>query len=422
MNQSSEIGSNQGIQPTTGRASPTVTYSVQTTKPSKAQANLRAGEIIQGSIVEVFSDKEVSIRLPNGTFKAMLSNKLKAGDSLFFKVIETAPSLVLKIHSVSVSSGGKEFSSSELLRMLDLPDTSVYKDILDFLKSRISVISRDDVLMIYKGLISIKDSDRKLLNIKDALMVLFEMKHAGLPLTPETISRILPLFDGNRKLSQALNKMKSLLDSLPKEISDKLKVHFKGLMSSNPSPSYMIDFFSFMEKATGSFISDLIELQENKNNEKYEEFNKQLMLTLRTIEAALLWNAYAAIHNQPQQIFIPVWLKGTLQVAQMAIKQSDEKKQKKKGQIYFSFDIPTINLGTVHIEGALLDNILTTTISAPKDNSVKLLSKHSPKLNQGLLKHNIHLQSISFVLTQTGQSDHPHDKSSSQPKGFQIVV
>ena len=84
--------------------------------------SLRVGEIVQGSIIEVYSDKEVLVKLPIGTMTATLMGKLKKGDALFFRVMEIDPGLVLRIYAVGTRVKSKENTTEELVRILDLPD------------------------------------------------------------------------------------------------------------------------------------------------------------------------------------------------------------------------------------------------------------------------------------------------------------
>lgn len=115
---------------------------------SSRKIPFRIGEIIQGRVQQVFSQSEVAIDLPNGRFVAEVNGKFKAGDTLFFEVQGTEPSLILRIHSVFSKIKESLHPISEIIRLLNLPANKIFLAVVDNLKSTNSIIVRNDVLLL----------------------------------------------------------------------------------------------------------------------------------------------------------------------------------------------------------------------------------------------------------------------------------
>lgn len=107
---------------------------------------LKVGEIVLGTIVEIVSNEIAKVKLPMGTFSAVLHNRLRPGDTLFLYVAEIEPQLVLKVHSVSTTQAGRLRASPEIARILDLPDKQVIIDIIEFLSKKKSTILRSEII------------------------------------------------------------------------------------------------------------------------------------------------------------------------------------------------------------------------------------------------------------------------------------
>lgn len=95
-------------------------YSNKQHKPPQI-TQLKAGEIVLGTVLDNPEFSIAPVRLPQGIFRAQLQGNLRKGDSLFFIVHETLPSLMLKIHSVSIIKNGETLSPQEIVRILDIP-------------------------------------------------------------------------------------------------------------------------------------------------------------------------------------------------------------------------------------------------------------------------------------------------------------
>lgn len=112
---------------------------------------LRIGEIIRGTVTDISSPRFAQVRLPMGTFTAELHGRLKRGDSLFLKVVETSPALLLKVHSVSPVQNGRVLPVKSILRILDLPDDSLYYQIAEVLAELAPAVLRKESLIIHNA-------------------------------------------------------------------------------------------------------------------------------------------------------------------------------------------------------------------------------------------------------------------------------
>lgn len=119
---------------------------------SKRKIPFRVGEVIRGTIQQVYSPSEILIDLPNGSFLAEVNGKFEVGDSLFFQVQRTEPSLFLRIHSVFSKGENSSLPVSEILRLLNFPSNKIFTAITENLKETHSLIIRDDVIYLAKNI------------------------------------------------------------------------------------------------------------------------------------------------------------------------------------------------------------------------------------------------------------------------------
>lgn len=119
---------------------------------SQRKIPFRVGEIVRGTVQQIFSEKQVLIDLPNGRFVAEVNGKFKPGDTLFFQVQTTEPTFELRIHSVFSKIKDSFLPVFEILRMLNLPTNKVFIEVIENLKNSNSLILRDDVLSLSSNL------------------------------------------------------------------------------------------------------------------------------------------------------------------------------------------------------------------------------------------------------------------------------
>jgi len=107
---------------------------------------LKVGEIVLGTVMEIVSNEIAKVKLPMGTFTAVLHKRLCPGDTLFLLVAEIEPQLVLKVHSVSTTQAGRLRASPEIARILDLPEKQLIIDIIEYLSKKKSTILRSEII------------------------------------------------------------------------------------------------------------------------------------------------------------------------------------------------------------------------------------------------------------------------------------
>lgn len=123
----------------------------------KASLKLRKGEIVFGQILEKTSKEVFKIKLPNGIFKAVIHPSLKQGDKLYFIIKEIEPSLIISVHSTDLIFENKKFNFEEIIRILDLNDSEIIRNIISEYSLRINRLLRHVIIDI----ISLTDEYKK---------------------------------------------------------------------------------------------------------------------------------------------------------------------------------------------------------------------------------------------------------------------
>lgn len=168
-------------------------YLVAQGKSNKTPLKLSFGEIVQAKITNVFANELIEIDLPNGRFKAQVSGNFKSGDRLFFIVTDIKPLVHLKIHSIFVNEElEKDFD--DIIRILNLKDDEIFKDII---KNNLKItkrLYRDVILRIYRQI----NKNEKLFNslkfVKNPSMILLDYWSSGLPIEGEIFNNTIAAF------------------------------------------------------------------------------------------------------------------------------------------------------------------------------------------------------------------------------------
>ncbi|MCI0472581.1 MAG: hypothetical protein L0Y76_03260, partial [Ignavibacteria bacterium] len=176
---------------------------------------LRVGEVLQATILEVLSPQEAIVQLPTGTVHAFIHGRLKKGDVVFLRVQEIAPNLVLRIHSVSVVKIGTELSENEILRILDLPESLFFIELIKFLKEHRTHIQRDESLIIENSFSSLDDSIRKEYKPNIILSAIIFMLENKLPVDSRIFLKIAPVLSGNIFVLDLLKELELTVQQLP---------------------------------------------------------------------------------------------------------------------------------------------------------------------------------------------------------------
>ncbi len=184
-------------------------------REKKAPRRFHKGEIIHGIILDIISPSEAYISLPSGNFTAVVSGNLKKGDSLFFQVQETEPSLLLKIFSSSLKVDGVDVPEDELVRILNLPDDKFFRSIIAFYRSKKSVLSRDDVFKIEKASVKIDKDVLSDITVKDLFEIVYFMQENEVPSTSTNFSKLKPAFQSPRLIHERLLELESIAGTVP---------------------------------------------------------------------------------------------------------------------------------------------------------------------------------------------------------------
>lgn len=327
MDISAEIGNSDSIKPTEPRQRPNYNYYQPAPKKSKPTKNLRKGEIVFGTVVKSLSDKDAIVNLPSGTFAAVLKGSLRAGDSLYLMVQEIEPSLILRIYAVSHVIDGKELRNSEILRLLNLPDTSFYHELTDIIRTHKALVVRDDILLIYKAFLEIEDSLMKGLQPRDILQMLFDMLETSVPLTPEEFSSFYPLLTHGRQMSSIIKGFERLINTAPVNIRQEFARLLSNIRDSANKGELRIDLLSFNPLDRGSvpllykLVKDIIA---TKSSYKIRPDDELLNLCLNftdVIESQRRWNFHSLKNKGEFLLYYPDIARNDLNILTITIRR-----------------------------------------------------------------------------------------------------
>ncbi|MDQ1265964.1 MAG: hypothetical protein QG635_1116, partial [Bacteroidota bacterium] len=364
-------------------------------------------------------------------YNANLQGNLKKGDTLFFKVLSLEPSLVLKIHSVSSSIGGKEIAAEELLRMLDLPEAPIYFDILNFLKSHKSTVVRDDTLIYYKIYASVKENVKKSKSPDELFQAVLTLEEYNLPPGTKLFNKLLPVFDGADNIMKALKLLENNIDKLPPIIADQLKKVFGRLLREKTGTNFTSGFFSFKSskdsdiRQLSSILIDLLAYDDDKAfSASHSEIKEAAKDILDTLEAKEVWNAFAIQNQQPLQLILPFVISGRIHICQLALQRHVEKNNEDESTLMFSFDTLTKRLGVVSAFGSAISEKLSLSMSAETEEAAKILSVHIEELKKSLQAEGFTIVSLKVASRErTEEEIHAVQQGAhTQQQGFRVVV
>lgn len=319
MPKSPEIPSG-GIDPIGYGTGSTSYYYPARRRKSTGPKRLKIGEIVLGTIINVISHREAVVRLPNGTFMCVIEGKFKKGDTLFFKVFKIEPALVLKIYAAPISSSGKTLSNVDLVRMLDLPETVGYADIVDILRSFSNVIIRDEVLLIVRDYNALSGSFLADRDYRQVIKTIQMLRDADMEVNDQNAGLYYPLWEQVSVLEKALYTIEKNIKQLPEKLSESLHEKFLILHNPSPSPAELIDFFTSDDSVNKSLHNLLFKmLEDHKDDEYFRDIRESTELLLGALDAQDLWNSKAVEKDEPLYFFIPISGKGDYSLARISI-------------------------------------------------------------------------------------------------------
>lgn len=202
-------------------------------KKNNPQFNrFRVGEIVRGTILENPTENITEVRLPIGNYKTELHNNLMKGDELYFKIEETQPNLILKIHSAPLYKNKSKLIEEEIHRILDLPLTQGFLSITSEYSLLNSQIIKDDILYIYKLLSEyISKDDRKQFETYSIRTAIF-ISESNIKANHNIFEIFNKFFENEKNYQSAINAIIQNLDKfdniIKKEIVEYLKKNNKS--------------------------------------------------------------------------------------------------------------------------------------------------------------------------------------------------
>ncbi len=435
MAETESISLGGGVNPVGNNAPHLPYYPRAAPKRAKKPSKLKSGEVVHGTILDVPTSKQAIVRLPAGTFRAALHGKLRKGDALYFKVMETRPSLILKVFAVSVKMGGVEQSVADMMRMLDLPALPFYIELISYLKKSRSTINRDEILLLYQAYHTIGAENVKDIPLPQLFYILFEMRNAYLPNDLAIFRKIAPLFASEKSLKSAFMAIEESLGSLPAGLAKTLRKILHPLKTGANNPKLLLSSFR-LDSTSGDdnlyrILTSLIRAS------KQPGFNipkavKAAAIILSAIEAMQIWNLIASYAGAFMHHLLPFFVNGKFEIVRIKYKhpKSGKAYRRKKSELPISglpIDEFTIvasdsKLGMAAAKGTALNKNLSLTLPANSDAASDNLKLFADELRKSLVQQNYLVGAITFSTMSDDELETDRESLPPSNQNFSIVV
>ncbi|TAL68844.1 MAG: hypothetical protein EPN82_09250 [Bacteroidetes bacterium] len=387
---------------------------------------LRVGEILQATILEVLSSQEAIVQLPTGTVHAFIHGRLKKGDVVFLKVHEIAPNLVLRIHSVSIVKNGLELSDNEILRILDLPERLFFIELIRYLKKHRTHIHRDEGLIIENSFTSLDDSIRKEHNSDIILSAIMFMLENKLPVDSRIFMKIAPVLSGNIFVLNLLKELEQSVPQLPDAVKNNIESFFRMLKSESVQVNRLLEVFLIDPGNTEekSLYENLISILLIPDNEISREIKKAKEISKRlvqVIEGQHFLNTFGINNNSALYFYLPFQNQNTYSMAKIIIRGISAPKQSEKKIIKFSIITATPELGEIITSGDFTSGAININFLTDSKDLAVLFTKHLNSLKEKLNLHNKNVQSIVVEDGKRTKSG-GYENGRQPPTNFSIVV
>lgn len=428
MPETSGINAGGGIQNVGSKFSHEIKYESYRTNKKHNAVKLHLGEVVHGNIIEVISNKEAIVRLPIGTLSAELKGNLKKDDSLFFLVEELEPSLILKIHSVSVRIDGKELSIKEIIRILNLKDNPFTKSAIEFLKTKKNTIQRNEVILLNNNFNKIKNLINNNLRLNNLLESLYLILKANIKISNNIFSKIQPFFLNIDFFNKDFQNLISSIPLLPKELSDQISEFSNKLTDNSISIKEKFLLLNALKidlpnkKSLYNILNELSEFLKKKPQSG--EF-KTLVKSIENIQSFLdsqAINNFILSNLQNQFYFVLPYIKqGKISFVKILFSYPKDKTGKTK-KLHFSFEIITENLDTILVKGSSYNKQLNTGIYVKTDDIKDYLSKDLELLKRQLVNDSFLVQSLIIANVNDKDITGLENNKPSSNKGFSVVI
>ena len=380
-------------------------------KPSK----LRIGEIVRATIIERIDDEYAYVRIPTGTFIASVGPNLKNSDSLLFKVSETNPNLILKIHEVPTGNQTSIFTNEELLRVLDLPKNEFYLKLIDCFKKYKTSILRDDMLQIYKVYKQYSELNRNDIPIEQFANLVVELNIGKLPLSINLISKLLPLYVDENIISDSLNYIAKNINELPNDIKIKLDLILDDIRNNKYSKNNI--FVLAINENEQTFFEILNEIDERNDVSKNFKHKSNILRDL--IASLSLWNILSFSGKTPLQYFIPYLYQDHYFIIRIVKRNFTNQKL---DALSFYFSVPTDNMGEVKNKMIAFQNQLKLFMSNENNKFIESLDSFKEKLVSSLESRNYNLEFLKLSVDDISKELNQITSTAENSSGFTIVV
>lgn len=356
-------------------------------KRTQIASPLRKGEIVQGTILTNAVNSIAKVRLPVGTFEAVLHNNLKQGDRLFFKVYEIKPVLNLKVHSVNTKINNNKISTEEILRILDIQKDQLNSSIIEILRSQNNTIIKEKVLLLVNNFNTFSDEILSGKDLKAVIKTIYWISEANLYFNDTHFNLLYPYFQGLSYFNILMNDLIEVVYYNNNEYYSKTKKIINNIIAETD--------FRNLATSYSKHINNNFLLYNNlksivNNNINYQ--HKQLINSIISIfDSMHKWNAVANISDVPYNLFIPIAYKDSkLYNAQLIIRNYN--KVEFKGKIKIEADDPDCDFG------AKIRRLNDFDLQLKNIYDDKYLTDFAFNLREKFMNHNYSLQAFIIDL------------------------
>lgn len=394
----------------------------QSHAPRQGAEKLRPGEIVLGSIVETINNRESMVRLPIGTLRAYLIGRLRPGDTLYFKVEQIEPNLVLKIHSVPVSSGGKELSTLDILRILNLPNNEFYTALTEYLKTFQIRIKVETALWFWRAFTGLKDATVRKTTL-DSVFSVFRFFYENKLLTSDELFTALhPFIAEFDTLASIFNELHELLPGSEK--SERAAQLFAALSMIVRKQLKLSELVKSCAGSPDSRANLLTLLGAVATDETGQIETRALRLATRAysiLESQSVFNRLAIAEGFAAEYLIPFYFKNAFIVVKMKLHGS-QSKDKTASRTFFTLTMPTEALGTIVAECSLVENIVSVELDTDSDQAMAALGAHRGELVQMLARDGFANANVTITMKSKSSNLPQEEVQGGREKVISVVV
>lgn len=397
-------------------------------KPQQSHAQrqgaekLRPGEIVLGSIVETINNRESMVRLPIGTLRAYLVGRLSTGDTLYFKVDQIEPNLVLRIHSVPTSSGGKELSTHNILRILNLPNNEFYTSLVEYLRMFQIRIKVETALWFWRAFTGLKDATIKKTTLDSVFRVFRFFYENKLLTSDELFSALYPFIAEFDTFASILNELYELLPR--NEKSERAKRLFAAL---SMIVRKQLKLSELVKSCAGEPDSraNLFELfGAIASDETGQIETRVLRLATRAhsiLESQSVFNRLAIAEGFAAEYLIPFYFKNAFIVVKMKL-LSTQPKDKPANRVFFALTMLTESLGTIVADCSLIDNMVSVELDTENEQAMAVLQANHGELRHMLARNGFANANVVVTMRSKSPSIPKEDEQGIREKVISVVV